>query len=163
MKKSMLFFLLVASLVAYAYHSVSAYDQRSAANLSAYCNIDFRSVKETPTAPVSGATLSLVDFRYAAAPLKPFCLITIDGQAYPLADVSVSAAPPSYALDGLVSGSSLRRANTLFVTFPRPVLAALARAESVSVSFQYADSAAPLTLPLSAVDLQYWKKQLPAF
>ncbi|WP_346353299.1 hypothetical protein [Azotosporobacter soli] len=164
MKKSMLFiFFLVASLAAYAYHSTLAYDQRSAANLSAYCNIDFRSVLEPQTNQITGATLSIVDFRYAAPPLESFFRITVDGQSYTLTAVSISARPPSYSPDGLASGKSLQHTNTLFVAFPRPVLAAIAQAQTVSVSFKYADSASPIELPLSAVDLQYWKKQLPAF
>lgn len=58
--------LVIVTIAAYCSYTIFSYDHRTASNLSAYCNIDFRGVKNPQTNTVTGATLSVVDFRYAS-------------------------------------------------------------------------------------------------
>ena len=162
MRKKICFLLFViCSFAAYCLHGAFSYDNRSAGNLSAYCNIDFRGVTDPQTKMLSSATLSIVDFRYASAPLESFLVLDIDGQEYRLENVAVSALPPSYALHDKPGQKTFQHANSLFVSFPPQLLKAIADAQTLKVSFKYQDKADPVKLPLSAVDLDYWKKQLP--
>lgn len=162
-KRTILILVIVATAFYFGY-TVFSYDHRTASNLSAYCNIDFRGVAGDPqTTIVTGATLSLVDSRYNSEPLEKFFIIAIDGKTYKIDSIEISAQPPVYSLKDFSTGKFLKHTNTLFVTFPSQLLKEIARADSVKVSFKYLGSNSIIELPLSAVDLQYWKNQLPAF
>lgn len=158
-KKTTIVLLIIAS-IAYCSYTVFSYDNRTASNLSAYCNIDFRGVRDHQNNKVTGATLSLVDFRYDFRPLEKFFLIAIDGKNYELHSLEISAQPPTYAPKDFSTGNSLKHTNTLLVTFPPQLLQEISQATTVTVSFKYANSNSTIQLPLSALDLQYWKNQL---
>lgn len=139
---------------------VYSYDYRVADNLSAYCNIDFRSRFQPGTNRLTGATLELVDFRFSSQPLEPFCLLDVDGEIYRLDAQSSEFNPALRTLGSFTGMDSLKNRSRILVSLPLTVLAAIERAEQVKVSFQYAGSEAAIELPLSQPDLQYWKKQL---
>jgi hypothetical protein len=160
-KVTILVFVIIA-IVAYYSYTVFSYDNRTVSNLSAYCNIDFRGVTDPQTNNVTGATLSVVDFRYASGPLEKFFIIDVDGKTYKTDSIEISSQPPTYSPKDFPTGKSFKHTNTLFVTFPPQVLKEIPLADTVKVSFKYANSDSSIELPLSAVDLQYWKNQLPS-
>lgn len=162
-KKILIPLFLLVALVAYCGYIVSAHDNRSASNLSAFCDIDFRGVMDRQTNTVTGATLSIIDFRYQPGPLEHFFLITVDGRPYKIDSIALSSQPPTYSPGDYATASYLKHTNMLFVTFPLHVLQEIPRATTVTVTFKYANRNTGITLPLSAADLQYWKNQLPAF
>ena len=139
---------------------VYSYDARVADNLSAYCNIDFRSRFEPGTNRLAGATLELVDFRFSSQPLEPFCLLDVDGEIYRLEAQSAEFKPAPRTVGSFTGMDSLKNKSRILVPLPLPVLTAIEQAEQVKVSFRYAGSEAAVELPLSQPDLQYWKKQL---
>lgn len=152
---------LALCLVAlYGSYRSYAYDHRTANSLSAFCRIDFRGIKEESEQAINSATLEIVDFRYASAPLSPWLQLTLDGTTYTSTEVRTSAQAPAYAPSEFTREQPFTHTNTLFVRFDPAVLQHLRNAQHVSVSFQYTDSNAPITLPLNAPDLQYWKNQL---
>lgn len=146
----------------YCSYTVFSYDNRTASNLSAYCTIDFRGVADPKTNNITAATLSIVDFRYDSKPLEKFFTIDIDGTIYKIDSIEVTAQPPTYSLKNSPSGSGFKHTNTLFVTFPPQILKKIAEASTIKISFRYIGNNSAIELPLSAVDLQYWKNQLPA-
>ncbi len=148
-------FIILILFVTHCAYEIYSYDNRSAANLSAYCNIDFRSVIDPKTNAVSGATLSIVDFRYASGRLEKQLLLDIDGKKFKVNEVEISSKAPAYT-DG-----NYKHVNTLFVVFPEEILKEIAAADKIKVSFKYIGKTAGIELPLSAPDLAYWKKQLP--
>ena len=160
-KISILVFLIVA-ITFYCNYRVSSYDNRTTSNLSAYCNIDFRSVVEPQTNNVTGATLSVVDFRYDSGPLEKLFLIDVDGKTYKIDSIEISAQPPTYSPKDFFTESGFKHTNTLFVIFPQKVLREISQANTVKVSFKYTESNSAIELPLSNLDLQYWKNQLPS-
>lgn len=159
-KKTTILVLIIVTLIAYCSYRIFSYDNRTASNLSAYCNIDFRGITDPQTNKVTGATLSLVDARYDFRPLEKFFLIDIDGKTYTIPSIEISAQTPTYGLKDFSTGKTLQHTNTLFVTFPPQVLKEISQGTTVKVSFKYANSNSAIELPLSAVDLQYWKNQL---
>jgi len=161
-KKLTTLLLLLVAIITYGCYAVYSHDNRTAGNLSAYCHIDFRGVTEPQTQKTSAATLSIVDYRYGASPLEPFFGIDIDGKIYAIDDVEVSVQPPTYLPQDIRSDRFLKHTNTIFIVFPPQVLQEISQATTVKVSFKYANSPSPVTLPLSDVDLRYWKNQLPS-
>jgi hypothetical protein len=159
-KKTTILVLVIVAIVIYCSYTVFAYDTRTASNLSAYCTIDFRGVRDPQTNHVTSATLAIVDFRYDSAPLEDLFTIDIDGKTYKLPNTEISTQSPTYSPKDFPTGKSLKHTNTLFVTFPPQVLKEISLASTVKVSFKYGGSASAIELPLSAVDLQYWKNQL---
>jgi|GEM_PF-456766 len=162
-KKTTIFVLIIVAIVAYSSYTVFSYDNRMAGNLSAYCNIDFRGITDPQTNNVTGATLSVVDFRYASEPLEKFFIIVVDDRTYKIDSIEISTQPPTYSPKDFPTGKSFKHTNTLFVTFPPQVLKDISQATTVKVSFKYSGSDSAIELPLSTVDLQYWKNQLPSF
>jgi len=161
-KKTAILVIVIVAIVAYCSYKVFSYDNRTASNLSAYCNIDFRGVADPKTSIVTSATLSIVDSRYDSGPLEEFFSINIDGKTYKIDSIEISSLPPTYSPKVFPLENSLKHTNTLFVTFPPQVLKEISKADTVKVSFKYAKSDSPIELPLSTVDLQYWKNQLPS-
>lgn len=160
-KKTKIFILVIIIITAYCSYTVFSYENRTSSNLSAYCNIDFRGVADPQNNAITGATLSIVDFRYHSAPLENFFMIAVNGNTYKIDTIQTSAQPPTYSLRDFSAGKAFKYTNTLFVTFPPQILKEISQADTITVSFKYTNSATPTTLPLSAVDLQYWKNQLP--
>lgn len=159
-RKTPILVLVIVAIASYCSYTVFSYDNRTVSNLSAYCNIDFRGVTNPQTNNVIGATLSVVDFRYNPRPLEKFFIIDVDGKAYKIDSIEISAQPPTYSPKDF-TGKCFQHTNTLFVTFPPQVLKKISQADTVKVSFKYANSDSIIELPLSTVDLQYWKNQLP--
>ena len=159
-KKITILVLIIAIIAFYSSYTVFSYDNRTASNLSAYCNIDFRSVVDPQTNNVTSATLSVVDFRYHSEPLEKFFIIDIDGKTYKIDSIEISAQSPTYSSKDFSTGKYFKYTNTLFVTFPPQVLKEISQAGVVKISFKYANNHSAIELPLSAVDLQYWKNQL---
>ncbi len=162
-KKTIILAFVLATIAFYCSYTVYSYDHRIANNLSAYCNIDFRGIADSQTNTITGATLSIVDFRYDSKPLEKFIIIDIDDKAYKIDSIEVSAQPPTYSPKDVSTEKCFKHTNTLFVTFPPQVLKEISQANTVKVSFTYLDSNLIIELPLSDVDLQYWKNQLPPF
>jgi len=158
-KKITVLVLVIVAIAFYCSYTVFSYDNRTASNLSAYCTIDFRGEKDQ-TNTVTGATLSIMDFRYDSAPLEKFFIIDVDGRTYKIESIKISGQPPTYSPKDFPTGKSFKHTNTLFVTFPTQVLKEISKANNIKVSFQYMGSKSAIELPLSAIDLQYWKNQL---
>lgn len=161
-KKTTILVLVIVTIAFYCSYTVYSYDNRTVSNLSAYCNIDFRGVIDPQTNTVTGATLSIVDFRYHSGPLEKFFIIDIDGRTYKIDSIEISDQPPTYSHKDFSIGKSFKYTNTLFATFPPQILKKISQADTVKVSFKYTDSDSAIELPLSAVDLRYWKNQLPS-
>lgn len=159
-KKIMILVIVIIAIVSYCSYTVFSYDNRTASNLSSYCNIDFRGVTDPQTKHVTSATLSIVDFRYDSDPLTKFFIIDIDGKSYEIDSIELSAQKPTYSSEDFFTGKFFKHTNTLFVTFPQEILKEITQASTVKVSFKYVDSNLAIDLPLSNVDLQYWKNQL---
>ena len=162
-KKTTILVLAIVAIAFYCSYVIFSYDNRTANNLSAYCNIDFRGVADPQTNTVTGTTLSVVDFRYDSGPLEKFFIIDVDGKTYKIDSIEISAQPPTYSPKDFSTGKCFKHTNTLFVIFPPQILKEISQADTVKVSFKYFDSDSAIELPLSAADLQYWKNQLPSF
>ncbi|AJQ29407.1 hypothetical protein [Pelosinus fermentans] len=162
-KKTTILVFVIVAIASYCSYTVYSYDNRTVSNLSAYCNIDFRGVADPQKNIVTGATLSIVDFRYDSGPLEKFFIIDVDDKAYKIDSIEISAQPPTYSPNDFTTGKCFKHTNTLFLTFPPQVLKEISQADTVKVSFKYLGSNSAIELPLSAVDLQYWKNQLPSF
>ncbi len=161
-KQTTILILIAVAIIAYCSYTVFSYDNRTASNLSAYCNIDFRGIRNPQTSRVTGATLSIVDSRYNSASLEKYFIIHVDGKSYNIDSITVSAKPPSYSLKDFPTGNYFKYTNILFVTFPPQILKEISQASAVKVSFKYLGSNSVIELPLSSPDLQYWKNQLPS-
>ena len=161
-KKITILFFVIVTIIAYCSYAVFSYDNRTASNLSAYCNIDFRGVSDPQTNNVTGATLSIVDFRYDSRPMEKFFMIDVDDKTYKIDSIDVGGQAPTYSPKDFSTGKCFKHTNILFVTFPLEVLKEISHANTVKVFFKYAGSNSVIELPLSAVDLQYWKNQLPS-
>ena len=160
-KKTTILVLILVAIASYCSYTIFSYDNRTVSNLSAYCTIDFRGIADPQTNNITGATLSVVDLRYDSGPLEKFFIIDVDGKTYKIDSIEISSQPPSYAPKDFPTGTSFKYTNTLFVTFPPQVLKEISQAGIVKVSFKYLDSDSAIELPLSNLDLQYWKNQLP--
>ena len=161
-KKTAILLLFIVGITFYHRYTAFSYDNRTANNLSAYCNIDFRGVTDPQTKKVTSATLSIVDFRYHSGALEKFLIIDINGKKHQIENIKVSAQPPTYPLKDFPTGKGFQYTNTLFITFPPQVLQEISQADTIKVSFKYLDSTSAIELPLSPVDLIYWKNQLPS-
>lgn len=161
-KKTTILVSIIVAIALYCSYIVFSYDNRTVSNLSAYCTIDFHGVADPQTNNVTGATLSIVDFRYDFRPLEKFFIIDVDGKTYKIDSIEISAQPPTYSPKDFSTGEGFKHTNTLFVTFPPQVLKEISQAGIVKVSFKYFGSNSAIELPLSTPDLQYWKNQLPS-
>lgn len=139
--------------ISYTWHI----DHRAASSLSAYCRIDFQS-SYTERGTVEGAVLTLWDYRYDDARLKPKAILYTDGAAWEMA-AAVKQVPPTYDLDGEDPENILKNMNKLFVELPRFSLPAILKADEVRFRFYY-DNGQVIDLPLNGPDLEYWKRQL---
>ena len=138
----------------------ASYDNRTASNLSSYCNIDFRGVINPTTNTVTAATLSLIDYRFSNKPLEPFCIVDVDGKTYKFAADETSSFPPTYSPNDFNLQTCFKYTNNLLVHFEPSLLKEINNAKIVKISFKYVDSDSTIELPLSEVDLKYWKNQL---
>ena len=128
-------------------------DHRSADSLSSYCRIDFQS-SHNETGGLEGAVLTLWDWRYDNAKLKPDAILYTDGAAWEM-KAAVKQTPPPHDS----KTHEYQNENKLFVELPHSSLAAIKKADSVRFRFYY-DNGQTIDLPLNAPDLEYWKRQV---
>ncbi len=147
--------LLLIGLIGYAYTYTA--DHRTAASLSAYCDIDFQGSRDEQ-GQVEGATLTLVDYRYSDARLKPLVSLAVDGEEREV-DAVTRQTSPTYTWKDYQERTSFHNTNKLFLEVPFDLLAKIRSADEVRVRFAYTDGL-KIDLPLNAPDLEYWKKQL---
>ena len=127
-------------------------DHRSADSLSSYCRIDFQS-SHNEQGYLEGAVLTLWDWRYDSARMKPDAILYTDGDAWEM-KAAVKQSPA-----GTDKDHPWQKENKLFVELPRASLPAIKKADSVRFRFYY-DNGQTIDLPLNAPDLEYWKHQL---
>lgn len=127
-------------------------DHRSADSLSSYCRIDFQS-SHNKQGYLEGAVLTLWDWRYDSARMKPDAILYTDGDAWEM-KAAVKQSPA-----GTDKDHPWQKENKLFVELPRASLPAIKKADSVRFRFYY-DNGQTIDLPLNAPDLEYWKHQL---
>lgn len=127
-------------------------DHRSADSLSSYCRIDFQS-SHNEQGYLEGAVLTLWDWRYDSARMKPDAILYADGDAWEM-KAAVKQSPA-----GTDKDHPWQKENKLFVELPRASLPAIKKADSVRFRFYY-DNGQTIDLPLNAPDLEYWKRQL---
>ena len=139
--------------VSYTWHI----DHRTAKSLSAYCHIDFKS-SYTESGALEGAVLTLWDYRYDGARIKPKAILYTDGAAWEMI-AAVKQVPPSYDLSSEDKEGIFKNMNKLFVELPRSSLHSIAKAREVRLRFYY-DNGQIIDLPLDSPDLEYWKRQL---
>ena len=132
-------------------------DHRSAPSLSAYCNIDFKSSVDRH-GKLEDATLAIVDYRYASAKPEPSVTITVDDEPWRI-EAAIKQTPPTYDFFHAGANTSFKITNKFFLHVPLEVLAKIAQAEAVRVTFRY-DNGQVIDLPLNEPDLAYWKAQL---
>jgi hypothetical protein len=137
-----------------------SYDNRIASNLSAYCTIDFRGVIDPIKNKVTTATLSLVDYRFSSKPIEKFCIVDVDGKTYKVTTDATTSLPPTYSPNDFNLQTCFKYTNSLIVHFDPSLLKEINNARIVKISFKYVDSDSIIELPLSEVDLNYWKNQL---
>jgi hypothetical protein len=138
----------------------ASYDNRTASNLSSYCTIDFRGIIDPVANTVTTATLSLVDYRFSSKPIEKFCIVEVDGKTYKVAADETSSLPPTYSLNDFNLQPCFKYTNSLLVHFEPSLLKEINEAKSVKISFKYVGNDSAIELPLSEVDLKYWKNQL---
>ena len=153
-KKSILLIGLALMLVgifglSYTWHI----DHRNAESLSAYCRIDFQS-SHNEAGALEGAVLTLCDWRYDNARLKPEAILYTDGAAWEMKAAVKQTAPPQDS-----KNHKYQNENKLFVELPHSSLAAIKKADSVRFRFYY-DNGQTIDLPLNDPDLEYWKRQV---
>lgn len=138
----------------------TSYNNRTASNLSSYCNIDFRGVIDPTTNKITTATLSLVDYRFSSKPLEKFCIVDVDGKTYKVTTDATTSLPPTYSPNDFNLQTCFKYTNSLLVHFDPSLLKEINNAKSVKISFKYVGNDSAIKLPLSEVDLRYWKNQL---
>lgn len=132
-------------------------DHRTADNLSAYCDIDFKTDVDEK-GKVSTANLTILDYRFAGDQLKPALLLICDDDIFDMQAVT-RQLPPSYSLAFYNEKTTFKNTNKLFAEFPPETFQAIRNAQVVRVKFTYANGDT-VELPLNEHDLQYWKDQL---
>jgi hypothetical protein len=138
----------------------SSYDNRTASNLSSYCTIDFHGVIDPTANKVTAATLSLIDYRFSSKPLEKFCIVDVDGKTYKVSVDETASLPPTYSPNDVNLQTCFKYTNSLLVHFEPSLLKEINNAKTVKISFKYISNDSAIELPLSEVDLKYWKNQL---
>ena len=133
-------------------------DHRSAASLSAYCNIDFQTDVDEE-GRISTATLTMVDYRYNGAELKKNIELICDGETFIIEGVT-KQSPPTYSFIFYNERTSFKNTNKFFAEFPIETFKAIKNSSEVRVRMVY-DNGDVIDLPLDDHDLGYWKEHLP--
>lgn len=141
----------------FGYGYTYMYDHRTADNLSAYCDIDFKSGVDEKGV-VTTANLTLQDYRFGSESLQPAMLLICDNDIFDLQG-SVRQTPPSYSLAFYNDKTTLKNTNKIFAEIPQECFPAIRKAQVVRIRITYAGNE-DIELPLSEDDLQYWKEQL---
>lgn len=144
------FLVLVGAFgISYTWHA----DHRTAEHLSARCRVDFQTSR-TETGKLEGAVLTVWDYRYDRAKLTGNVVLYTDGSPWEMT-AQTKQTPADF------SGGSHRfkNENKLFVELPRSSLGAIRKAEEIRFRFYY-DNGDRFDLPLSAQDIEYWRRQV---
>lgn len=156
--KIIIFFgILLIVFGGFGYGYTYMVDHRKADNLSAYCDIDFKTDVDEKGV-VSTANLTLLDYRFDSSKLKPALLLICDGEIFDM-QASVRQTPPSYSVAFYNDKTTLKNTNKLFAEFPIDSFDAIRNAQVVRIRFAYSNGDT-IELPLSEQDLQYWQEQM---
>ena len=156
-KLIILFGVLLILFGGFGYGYTYMFDHRSADNLSAYCDIDFKSDVDEKGI-VSTANLTILDYRFDGSKLKPALLLICDDDIFDM-QASIRQTPPSYSIAFYNDKTTFKNTNKLFAEFPADSFDAIRKAQVVRISFSY-ENGDTVELPLNEHDLQYWKDQL---
>lgn len=156
-KLIILFGVLLILFGGFGYGYTYMFDHRSADNLSAYCDIDFKSDVDEKGI-VSTANLTILDYRFDGSKLKPALLLICDDDIFDM-QASIRQTPPSYSIAFYNDKTTFKNTNKLFAEFPADSFDAIRKAQVVRISFSY-ENDDTVELPLNEHDLQYWKDQL---
>lgn len=132
-------------------------DHRSAASLSAYCNIDFQTDVDEE-GYISTATLTMVDYRYNGAELKKNIELICDGEIYPVEGVT-KQTNPTYAILFYNPRTTFMNTNKFFAELPMETFKPMRKAKEIRVRMLY-DNGDIIDLPLDDHDLAYWQEHL---
>ena len=156
-KLIILFGVLLIMFGGFGYGYTYMFDHRSADNLSAYCDIDFKSDVDEKGI-VSTANLTILDYRFDGSKLKPALLLICDDNIFDM-QASIRQTPPSYSIAFYNDKTTFKNTNKLFAEFPADSFDAIRKAQVVRIRFSY-ENGDTVELPLNEHDLQYWKDQL---
>ena len=156
-KLIILFGVLLILFGGFGYGYTYMFDHRSADNLSAYCDIDFKSDVDEKGI-VSTANLTILDYRFDGSKLKPALLLICDDNIFDM-QASIRQTPPSYSIAFYNDKTTFKNTNKLFAEFPADSFDAIRKAQVVRIRFSY-ENGDTVELPLNEHDLQYWKDQL---
>ena len=131
-------------------------DHRSASNLSAYCDIDFKSGVDLK-GQISTVNLTILDYRYGSEQLVPRLQLICDDQTFDIEGVS-KQLPPSYSLAFYNDKTTFKNSNKLFAEFPAETFEAIRKANTLRIKFSYTNGDV-IDLPLNTQDTIYWKNQ----
>jgi hypothetical protein len=150
--------LILAMLFSAAY--VYIYENRQADSFSAYCNIDFRGVREKKDEAAIAAVLAINDYTFLNITLKPECNLIIDGEETKLQALKALRENPSYSIMNYNKGNFLKYHNMAIYVFEKGVLDKIAAADKVEIEIAYENADRKVRLPLNEPDLAYWKKEI---
>lgn len=156
-KLVMFFGMLLIIFGGFGYGYTYMIDHRTADNLSAYCDIDFKTDVDEKGV-VSTANLTILDYRFDGSRLKPALLLICDGDIFDM-QASVRQTPPSYSIAFYNDTTTLKNTNKLFAEFPADSFDAIRNAQVIRIRFAYSNGDT-VELPLNEQDLQYWKEQM---
>lgn len=156
-KLIILFGVLLILFGGFGYGYTYMFDHRSADNLSAYCDIDFKSDVDEKGI-VSTANLTILDYRFDGSKLKPALLLICDDDIFDM-QASIRQTPPSYSIAFYNDKTTFKNTNKLFAEFPADSFDAIRKAQVLRIRFSY-ENGDTVELPLNEHDLQYWKDQL---
>ena len=156
-KLIILFGVLLILFGGFGYGYTYMFDHRGADNLSAYCDIDFKSDVDEKGI-VSTANLTILDYRFDGSKLKSALLLICDDDIFDM-QASIRQTPPSYSIAFYNDKTTFKNTNKLFAEFPADSFDAIRKAQVVRIRFTYEDGTS-IELPLNEHDLQYWKDQL---
>lgn len=156
-KLIMFFGILLIIFGGFGYGYTYMIDHRTADNLSAYCDIDFKTDVDEKGV-VSTANLTILDYRFDGSRLKPALLLICDGDIFDM-QASVRQTPPSYSIAFYNNTTTLKNTNKLFAEFPADSFDAIRNAQVIRIRFAYSNGDT-VELPLNEQDLQYWKEQM---
>lgn len=156
-KLVMFFGMLLIIFGGFGYGYTYMIDHRTTDNLSAYCDIDFKTDVDEKGV-VSTANLTILDYRFDGSRLKPALLLICDGDIFDM-QASVRQTPPSYSIAFYNDKTTLKNTNKLFAEFPADSFDAIRNAQVIRIRFAYSNGDT-VELPLNEQDLQYWKEQM---
>ena len=147
-------FSIIIMMIFIIMFQIYSFNNRSADNLSSYCNIDFIGIKTAGI--VNEASLEIVDLRYFSNKLSPEVILVVDNEEYHyLADrISKDKNYQGNFMEQMKDKNSLR------VLFDENTVGKIKKAGIIKFGFKYEGDEKFKIFQLSDVDLIYWKNQL---